>query len=134
MTPDAPAGPPADAVVVIDDDGPSRRLMRRILERRGFQVAEAEGGEAGLALIRAGRPPVVLLDLRMPGTLSGLDVLRVLREDPGTAGIPVVVVSASVDSAARSIALGLGAAAFLEKPVDFELLYETLARVAPDLA
>lgn len=114
------------ALVIVDDDDPGRRLLRRVLERRGYSVLDADNGEHGLELITTTSPRAALLDLRMPGALSGLDVLRCIREHAATAALPVVIVSASVQSDARDVALELGAQAFLEKPIDFEELYGVL--------
>src|SRR4051812_42504833 len=77
-------------VLIIDDDAAVRGVFRRVLERTGSVVVEAESGKAGLALCREFSPGVVLLDLRMP-EMDGLEVLSALvAEYPET---PVVVVS-----------------------------------------
>ena len=116
-------------IVIVDDDEPSCRLLRRVLERRGYSVRDASDGRTGLDLIRHTLPHAALLDLRMPGELSGVDVIRELVADPSTADIPLIIVSASVHSDARSLTHSLGAAGFVEKPIDFEELYAMLDRV-----
>ncbi len=116
-------------IVLVDDDDAARRMMRRLLERRGHQVADASDGASGLELTRRELPDVVLLDLRMPGELSGFDVARELRADELTAKIPIVVVSASTHLDARELVARVGCDAFVEKPVDFDLLESTLEQV-----
>lgn len=113
-------------LLVIDDDDFARRMMLRALRRRGFTVEEACDGESGVEAVRRLMPDLVLLDLRMPGKLSGVDVAHTLNVDPSTAAVPVIVVSASTHADARSIMAELGCAAFIEKPVDFDLLYDAI--------
>jgi DNA-binding response OmpR family regulator len=116
-------------IALIDDDHAARRMLRRVLERRGYAVIDAEDGETGLALVRAEHPDAVLLDLRMPGALSGIDVAREIRADAGIAGIPIIVVSASTHMDARELVEQIGCDAFVEKPVDFDELEVTLTRL-----
>jgi DNA-binding response OmpR family regulator len=113
-------------LVVVDDDDAGRRMLRRALERRGFTVHEANSGAAGIDVIRSVRPAAALLDLRMPGELSGIDVIRELRQDDELSGIPVIVVSASVHTDVRTLVKNVGGAGFVEKPVDFGELFAVL--------
>ena len=120
---------PSIRIAVVDDDAAARRMMRRALERRGFEVVEAPNGRAGVDLVTAGGVSVLLIDMRMPGELNGLDVARELRADPRTSAVRIVMVSAS----ARSELLGRHDTAvcdaFLTKPVDFEQLEATIRAV-----
>lgn len=125
-TTDASAGA---LVLVVEDEDAARRMMRRALERRGYEVAEAVNGEQGIAVAMEQLPAIILLDLRMPGELSGLDVAKKLREAVQTDRIPIVVVSASVHTDARAMIRDFGCDEFIEKPVDFALLYETIERL-----
>jgi signal transduction histidine kinase/CheY-like chemotaxis protein len=85
--------PEAGDLLIVDDDPESIRLMRRTLEARGFTVVEAHDGRQGLAAARERRPGLILLDLIMP-VMDGFDTLQHLREDPRTADVPVVVLTA----------------------------------------
>jgi CheY-like chemotaxis protein len=116
-------------VALVDDDHAARRMLRRVLERLGHEVLEASDGAAGLELVRAEHPDVLLLDLRMPGEHSGFDVARELRSDPATASIPIVVVSASTHLEARELVEQVGCDAFVEKPVDFDELERVIAQL-----
>lgn len=80
-------------VLVIEDDPWTRAVETSLLADEGYAVVEAASGEEGLRLVKQRPPDVILLDLGLPAR-SGLDVLDVLREDPATRHIPVVVVSA----------------------------------------
>jgi two-component system phosphate regulon response regulator PhoB len=117
-------------ILVIDDDDAARRMMRRALERKGHVVEEASSGAAGMKRMVELGPDVVLLDLRMPGELSGLDVARKASADPATHTIPIIIVSASAHESMREITRELGCAGFVEKPVDFAELHNAIARVA----
>lgn len=121
----------AHRLLLVDDDDAARRMMRRVLERRGYEVDEVSNGRAGVDAVRANAPAAVLLDLRMPGELSGVDVARELRGDPATAKVPIIVVSASTHLDARSLVQEVGCDAFVEKPVDFDELERTLAELIP---
>jgi CheY-like chemotaxis protein len=115
--------------VVVDDDDFGRRMLRRVLEKRGYLVEEASSGSEGLSLIQRVLPDAVMLDLRMPGDRNGLDVLRELRSVEATQAIPVLIVSASVHSDVRDLVADLGASGFIEKPVDFATVQAELERV-----
>lgn len=116
-------------LLIVDDDDAGRRMLRRALERRGHRVTEAGDGRQGLDTARSDHPDIVFLDLRMPGELSGFDVARELASEPSTARIPVVIVSASVHADARKLARDIGVAGFIEKPVDFNEVYQLLESV-----
>jgi signal transduction histidine kinase/CheY-like chemotaxis protein len=109
-------------ILVVDDDATVRELVERHLERSGFAVVTAGGGQEGLRLVRELRPAAVTLDIMMPD-LDGWTVLAAIKGDPELAGIPVVLMSI-VDQKNRGYALG--AADYLVKPVDRAKLVETL--------
>ncbi|MEI9938400.1 MAG: response regulator [Pseudomonadota bacterium] len=113
-------------VLIIDDDAGVRGAFRRVLERMGWVVLEAESGTVGLALCRECKPGVVLLDLRMP-EMDGLDVLSTLVvEHPET---PVVVVSGQGTMTDAVEALRRGAWDFVAKPLpDNEILRHAVQR------
>ena len=113
-----------DLVVVIDDEPAQRDLTTRFLLRQGFAVQTASDGPSGLALVRARKPQVVLLDVMMPG-MDGWTVLRTLKEDPDTASIPVIMVSFVADPA---LGASLGADAAVPKPVDWAELKGVMDR------
>lgn len=110
-------------VLVIDDEGNLRRMLRMVLEEEGFTVTEAASGEEGLALAGESRPEAILLDLVLPGA-SGLEVLPGLRAAaPGT---PVIMMSGEATLADAVEATRRGAFHFLEKPLTPEAVLVTL--------
>jgi signal transduction histidine kinase/CheY-like chemotaxis protein len=109
-------------ILVVDDDATARDLVKRHLERAGFAVVAARGGQEGLRLVRELRPAAVTLDIMMPD-LDGWTVLAAIKGDPSLASTPVVLMSI-IDQKNRGYALG--AADYLIKPVDRRKLVETL--------
>jgi signal transduction histidine kinase/CheY-like chemotaxis protein len=109
-------------VMIVDDDPNARDLLAAIVRREGYRVVEATDGEAALALAREWHPDVVTLDVLMP-RMDGWAVLTALKSDPELAEIPVIIVTVLED---RGIAVSLGAAEFLTKPVDRPRLAATI--------
>ena len=114
------SGQPADhprmrRVLVIDDDADIRELVAFKLEQAGLQVQTAADGQAGLELALAGPPDLVMLDLMMP-KLSGLQVCRLLRDDPATAAVPVVLLTAKSGQADVRRAFSAGVDDYIVKP------------------
>jgi len=115
-------------VLVIDDDAAFRFAMVKALSRLGFDVDQADGGEAALEVLNGPEPPeAALLDLKM----AGLDGLGVLRRCPGTS-TRIIVLTGHGSIEAAVDAMKLGAFSFLEKPVDAELLAPLLRQAAAE--
>ena len=103
-------------VLVVDDLAPNVRLLEAVLSPRGFRVATASSGEEALAALSKECPDVVLLDILMPG-MDGYEVCRRIREDPGTAFLPVIMITASGEQE-KIRAIESGADDFVNKPFD----------------
>ena len=119
-------------VLIIDDDPDAADLMGRALERAGFATLRASKGGEGIVIAQQQQPDAITLDVMMPG-MDGWSVLSVLKSDPVTAKIPVIMVTMLQD---RPLGFTLGAADYLTKPVDAEKLRAVLARhlAAPNAA
>jgi two-component system alkaline phosphatase synthesis response regulator PhoP len=104
------------AKVLIADDQPNmRQLVRLTLESGHFEILEASDGDAALAVARAERPDLLFLDWTMPG-LAGVEVCRALREDPDTAGMRIVMLTARSQDSDRLHAQEMGADDYITKP------------------
>ena len=86
--------------LVVDDSTANRRILASLLESAGAQVVTAAGGLEAIELARTHRPEIIFMDLKMPG-LNGLEATRRLAQDPATAAIPVIAVTASALGNAR---------------------------------
>jgi adenylate cyclase len=111
-------------VLVVDDLAPNVRLLEAVLSPKGFRVATASSGAEALDVLAKEHPDLVLLDILMPG-MDGYEVCRRIREDPGTAFLPVIMITASGEEE-KIRALESGADDFVNKPFDQA---ELLARV-----
>jgi diguanylate cyclase (GGDEF)-like protein len=116
-------------LLLVDDDAMNRDALSRRLVRAGYAVLTADGGESAFRLLEAHRIDVVLLDVMMPG-ISGIDVLRRIRETRSIASLPIIMVTAKDGSDDTVEALELGANDYITKPVDFAV---ALARIRTQL-
>jgi two-component system phosphate regulon response regulator PhoB len=117
-------------VLVVDDDDDIRELIRWKLRASGYDVEAAADGEAALAAAAETRPDLVVLDWMMP-RLSGLEVCRALRDDPATAGVPVILLTAKAQEADIERGFAAGADDYVVKPFSPR---EVLSRVEAVLA
>jgi CheY-like chemotaxis protein len=121
-TPSAVHGAGPRALLYVEDNLVSQRLVERILERLpDTEVLIAVQGALGIEIARRRQPDLILLDLHLPD-MAGEEVLARLKDDPGTRAIPVVVLSAALSRALERRLLAAGAAAFLGKPFDADVL------------
>lgn len=111
-------------VLIIDDEGPIRQVLSATLQDEGYQVATAESGEMGLEKIKEFQPEVVLLDIWMPGSLDGLDVLREARRHHPQIDIVMMSGHGTIETAVR--ATRMGAWDFIEKPLSMDKIIVAL--------
>jgi CheY-like chemotaxis protein len=120
------AAQPGKRVLLVEDDCLLREMASLVLAGEGYRVATASNGKDAIHRLRHfERPNLILLDLMMPG-MDGWQFRQELKKDANLASIPVVVVSAADDL--EKEASSLGAAAYLQKPVDGEKLIEAVRR------
>lgn len=104
-------------ILIVEDNRRSMLLIRDLLEIHEFRTLEAFDGEEGIARAKAERPDLILMDLQLPG-MDGLTATRLLRQDPVTAGIPVVALTAHAMKGDRERALEAGCNGYIAKPID----------------
>jgi two-component system cell cycle response regulator DivK len=112
-------------VLIVEDNERNLRLARDVLEFHGYRTVTAETGEDGVQLARQQQPDIVLTDIALPG-MDGVDVLRALKADPETAGIPIVALTASVMQTDRDRFAGAGFIGLIAKPIDVLTFAETV--------
>lgn len=104
-------------ILVVDDQPALAHMMADLLADAGYATRTAENGRAALAEVQAEPPDLLLLDVQMP-ELDGFEVASMLKADPATATIPIIMVSAHEGRGARLVGLESGAEDYLSKPVD----------------
>ena len=117
-------GIPRPIVLVIDDDPNVRDLMQRTLGKDGFQIEVAGDGASGVEMAKRLKPAIITLDVMMPG-LDGWATLTILKGNPATASIPVIMMTVVDD---QSIGFALGAADYFTKPIDWQRLARVLRK------
>ncbi len=119
-------------ILIVDDDADFVLATRIVLEKNHYQTISASGGRAGLSLMKAEKPDLVILDVMMDTVLDGLSVSRRMQADPQLSQIPIVMVS-SVANADFTELLptddSLSMRAFLSKPIPPEELLRTVRRL-----
>lgn len=115
-------------ILVADDDPFIRRLVVFTLKKRGYEILEAGDGAAALKLARQEKLNLAVLDVLMP-EMTGLEVTKALSQDPATAHIPIVIVSANAQQSDIDAGLASGAVAYLIKPFEPRALGERVAEI-----
>jgi two-component system, cell cycle response regulator DivK len=119
-------------ILIADDKPGSREFLRTVLEYSGYQVTEAVDGQE--AIEQASKEiDLFLLDLQMP-RLDGFGVVRLLREKPEFANVPIVALTASAMQGDRERALAAGFSGYIVKPVSLPMLRAELARLTGEQA
>lgn len=121
-------------VLIVEDNEKNLKLVRDILQVKGFKTLEAGTAEDGIALAGAHKPDLILMDIHLPG-MNGIDALRVLRADAATAAIPVIAVTASVMQQDRKLITDAGFDGYVGKPINLKEFLDAvngiLARKSP---
>ena len=106
-------------ILIVEDNEKNMKLVRDVLQVKGYQTLEAATAEDGIALAQAHSPDLVLMDIQLPG-MNGIEALGVLRENPATAHIPVIAVTASVMQQDRKLITEAGFDAYIGKPINLK--------------
>ena len=116
-------------VLIVDDDPEMVLVLGMLMKVNGITALKAFGGVEGLEKARADKPDVILLDIMMQD-MDGYEVIKELRSDKTTKGIPVVFLTARTDEEYKERAEAMGADGYITKPYDRDSLMETIRRVA----
>ena len=108
-------------ILVVDDDAANLRMASHILSEEQMRVSCLKSGEDAIKFLQANRPDLILLDIHMPG-MDGFETIAALKENPATADIPVIFLTANDDSSTESRGLEAGAMDFIKKPFVPEVL------------
>ena len=104
-------------ILIVEDDPIDMKLLSAVLSYSGHRVLEKASAEQAADEIKARKPEVILLDLKLPG-MDGLALVRRLKQDPVTKHIPIVAITSVPETFSKSAALAAGCDAYIVKPVD----------------
>jgi len=118
-------------ILYIEDNEYNRKIVRQLLSRTSYQLIEAVDGETGVALAQEKRPQLVLMDVQLP-KMSGHDATRMLKQDPRTSQIPIIVITSFALSGDRERAAAAGADSYLAKPYSPRELLALIRKFLPE--
>ena len=106
-------------ILIVEDNDKNLKLVRDVLQVKGYATIEAGTAEDGIVLARERKPDLILMDIQLPG-MNGIDALKVLRADVSTARIPVIAVTASVMQQDRNLITEAGFDGYIGKPINLK--------------
>ena len=115
-------------ILIVEDNEKNRKLIRDVLQVKGYQTIETETAEEGHNLAVKNHPALILMDIQLPG-MDGITALKQLRADPITKTIPVIAITASAMSYNRQAMLAEGFDGYQSKPVSVKDFLEEVRRV-----
>jgi two-component system alkaline phosphatase synthesis response regulator PhoP len=114
-------------VLIVDDEEDIQELVKLSLQREGYEVLTVATGDNALVVARSRQPSLIILDLLLPG-LAGLDVCKILKADPETQAIPIIILSAKSEESDIVAGLELGADDYITKPFSAKVLVARVRR------
>ena len=106
-------------ILIVEDNEKNLKLVRDVLQVKGFSTIEAGSAEDGIKLAAERKPDLILMDIQLPG-MNGIDALKALRADQATASIPIVAVTASVMQQDRTLIMAAGFDGYIGKPINIK--------------
>lgn len=119
-----------ELILIVEDNARNLKLARDVLQFKGFRTIEAGNASDGIALAEAELPAVILMDIQLPD-MDGVAALRLLRQVPATASIPIVARTAFAMDADRDRLLAAGFDGYLVKPIDIRRFPDQVAQFCP---
>jgi two-component system, cell cycle response regulator DivK len=106
-------------ILIVEDNDKNLKLVRDVLQVKGYHTIEAGNAEDGIVLAGERKPDLILMDIQLPG-MNGIEALKVLRADTSTAPIPVIAVTASVMQQDRNLITEAGFDGYIGKPINLK--------------
>ncbi len=117
-----------ELILIVEDNEKNRKLVRDVLQVKGYKTIDTETGEEGIRMAQESQPALILMDIQLPG-MDGIAALKHLRADPNTKNIPVVAVTASAMTHKRDTMLAEGFAGYQNKPISIKDFLAEVERV-----
>jgi two-component system cell cycle response regulator DivK len=114
-----------ELILIVEDNDKNRKLVREVLQLKGYQTLEASTAEAGIEIVRTQKPALILMDIQLPG-MDGLTALSQLRADTATRTIPVMAITASAMLHDLERIRQAGFDAYQTKPINVREFVETV--------
>jgi len=118
-------------ILIVEDNEKNMKLVRDILQHKGYATLEAHTGDGGVRTALLARPDLILMDIQLPD-FDGFEALRRIREDGTLVDVPVIAVSASVMPGDQQRIVSSGFDAFVTKPINIKQFLETVQRALAD--
>ena len=117
-----------ELILIVEDNEKNRKLVRDVLQVKGYQTIESETAEEGIKLALAKSPALILMDIQLPG-IDGITALKQLRAEPKTKSIPVIAITASAMTHNRKTMLAEGFDGYQTKPLSLKEFLGEIERV-----
>ena len=118
-------------ILYIEDNEYNRKIVRQLLSHTSYRLVEAVDGESGVTLAQQTLPQLILMDVQLP-KMSGHEATRILRQDPRTRDIPIIVITSFALSGDRELATAAGATGYLAKPYSPRELIALIRKYLPE--
>ena len=115
-----------ELILIVEDNEKNRKLLRDVLQFKGYRTIEAETGEDGVALAQQHKPDLILMDYQLPG-IDGIETFRCIRSEVSTAHIPIVAVTASAMPEEAKKMMDAGFDGFQTKPLNVKQFMQAVA-------
>lgn len=115
-------------ILIIEDNEKNMKLIRDLLQVKGYKTVESNTAEGGISIAKEKRPALILMDIHLPG-MNGVEALGILRADPDTKDIPVIAVTASAMTQDRHKIMSAGFEGYQRKPINIKEFLKEVRRV-----
>ena len=116
-----------ELILIVEDNEKNRKLVRDVLQFKGYRTVESVTAEEGIQLAREKQPALVLMDFQLPG-MNGIEAFKVLRADPQTSAIPIIAITASAMTEDRQKMMAAGFDGLQTKPINVKEFLEAVAQ------
>jgi two-component system cell cycle response regulator DivK len=117
-----------ELILIIEDNEKNRKLVRDVLQVKGYKTIESETAEEGIELARSQTPALVLMDIQLPG-MDGITAMKQLKADPNTKHVPIIAITASAMTHNRTTMMAEGFDGYQTKPISLKDFLEEVRRV-----